>query len=59
MSVSENRQRNKLVGLRLLPEEHRALAAQAARLGVTVPALILDTLRSTDTLPATPELIAR
>ena len=45
MSTSESRQRSKLVGVRLLPEEHQALKVEADRQGISVPALILDSLR--------------
>ena len=45
MSTSESRQRSKLVGLRLLPEEHHVLKLEAERQGLSVPALILSTLR--------------
>ncbi|SOJ56955.1 hypothetical protein MSIMFB_04433 [Mycobacterium simulans] len=54
MSTSESRQRSKLVGVRLLPEEHHALKLEADRQGLTVPALILSTLRL-----AVPDVVAR
>lgn len=45
MSTSESRKRSKLVGVRLRPEEHHALKVEADRQGLTIPALILSTLR--------------
>jgi predicted HicB family RNase H-like nuclease len=53
VSASESRQRSKLVGLRLLPQEHRALKVEADRQGITVPTLILNRLRLDD-----PDLVA-
>lgn len=42
MSTSESRQRTKLIGLRLLPEELEILQRDADSRGLTVPALLLS-----------------
>lgn len=42
---TESRQRTKLLGVRLLPEEHEALRAVADNLGVSMSEVVMQSLR--------------
>lgn len=45
MSVSEKRHRTKLLGVRLLPDEHEALRVIADKQGVSMSELVVNSLR--------------
>ena len=45
MSVSEKRHRTKLLGVRLLPDEHEALRVIADQQGVSMSELVVNSLR--------------
>jgi predicted HicB family RNase H-like nuclease len=45
MSVSEKRQRTKLLNVRLLPEEHLALKEIASEQGLSLSELVVNSLR--------------
>lgn len=46
MSVSESRQRTKLVGVRLLPEQHDRIREAAEERGMTMSELVIDLVRA-------------
>lgn len=43
---TETRQRTKLMGVRLLPEEHERLRAAAARQGISMSELVITLVRT-------------
>ena len=46
MSQSESRQRTKLMGVRLLPEQHDRIREAAEELGMTISELVIDLVRA-------------
>jgi len=46
MSDSENRQRTKLMGVRLLPEEHDRIREAAEQQGMSMSELVISLMRS-------------
>ena len=46
MSQSESRQRTKLMGVRLLPEQHDRIREAAEERGMTISELVIDLVRA-------------